>query len=289
MNKLSREQRAQVINCLIEGCSIRSTVRMTGVSKKTVMRLVVEVGDVCARYQDEVFRNLPCKRIQVDELWAFVYCKEKNVTADIKEKNSKAGDVWLWVAMDADTKLVPSWLLGGRDAGYAFQFISDLQCRLANRVQLTSDGHRSYLNAVEDAFGSEIDYGMLVKVYTEGNAGEGAERKYSPGECCHTRKEKMIGDPDLKHISTSFIERQNLSARMMMRRYTRLTNAFSKKLENHSAAVALNYFAYNFIRIHRSLRCTPAMAAGVTKRLWEVSDLVALWEADEARRLQRAA
>lgn len=289
MNKLSREQRVSVINCLIEGCSIRSTVRMTGVAKKTVMRVVVEVGDVCARYQHEVFRNLPCKRIQVDELWAFVYCKEKNVTADIKEKNAKAGDVWLWVAMDADTKLVPSWLLGGRDAGYAFQFISDLAGRLANRVQLTSDGHRSYLTAVDDVFGSEIDYGMLVKVYTEGNAGEGAERKYSPGECCHTRKEKMIGDPDLKHISTSFIERQNLSARMMMRRYTRLTNAFSRKLENHSAAVALNYFAYNFIRIHRTLRCTPAMAAGVTKKLWEVSDLVALWEADEARRLQRAA
>jgi len=288
MNTLSREQRVQVINCLIEGCSIRSTVRMTGVAKKTVMRLLREVGEVCASYQDRVFRNLPCRRIQVDELWAFVYCKEKNVTTAIAEKNPKAGDVWLWVAIDADTKLVPSWLLGGRDAGYAFQFISDLQSRLASRVQLTSDGHRSYLNAVEDVFGSEIDFAMLIKVYTEGNAGEGAERKYSPGECCNTRKEKMIGDPDLKHISTSFVERQNLSARMMMRRYTRLTNAFSKKLENHSAAVALNYFAYNFLRIHGSLRCTPAMAAGVTKRLWEVSDLVELLETEE-RGVERAA
>jgi IS1 family transposase len=283
MNKLSREERSRVINCLIEGCSIRSTVRMTGIAKKTVMRLLSEVGNVCARYQDEVFRNLPCKRIQVDELWAFVYCKEKNITAKIAETNPKAGDVWLWVAMDADTKLVPSWLLGGRDAGYAFQFISDLAGRLANRIQLTSDGHKAYLSAVEDVFGMDVDYAMLVKLYGDSGA-EGPEKRYSPGECLHARKEAMIGNPDINHVSTSFVERQNLSCRMMMRRYTRLTNAFSKKLENHSAAVALNYFAYNFLRIHSSLRCTPAMAAGVTKKLWEVSDLVTLWEADEAKK-----
>lgn len=253
MNKLSREQRTQVINCLIEGSSIRSTVRMTGVAKKTVMRVVREVGEVCADYQDRVFRNLPCRRIQVDELWAFLYCKEKNVTTEIKEKNSKAGDVWLWVAMDADTKLVPNWLVGKRDAGYAYEFISDLAGRLANRVQLTSDGHKSYLSAVEDVFGIGIDYAMLVKLYGDSGA-EGPEKRYSPGECLHSRKETMIGNPDIKHISTSYVERQNLSVRMMMRRYTRLTNGFSRKIENHSAAVALNYFAYNFIRIHRSLR-----------------------------------
>ena len=247
------------------------------------------MGDFCERYQREVFRNLPCKRIQVDELWAFLYCKQKNATATVKERNPAAGDVWLWIAMDADTKLVPSWLLGKRDAGYAFEFISDLAGRLASRVQLTSDGLKAYLTAVEDTFGTDIDYGMLVKLYTESNAGQGNERKYSPGECCHTRKEAMIGDPDIKHISTSYVERQNLSCRMMMRRYTRLTNAFSKKLKNHSAAVALNYFAYNFLRIHSTLRCTPAMAAGVTKKLWEVSDLVALWEVEEAKKKSAAA
>lgn len=287
MNKLTREQRVNVINCLIEGCSIRSTVRMTGVAKKTVMRLVLEVGDVCERYQREVFRNLPCKRIQVDELWAFVYCKQKNVTDIIADKNPKAGDVWLWVAIDADTKLVPSWMLGDRSGNTAAIFIDDLANRLANRIQLTSDGHKAYLEAIEGAFGAEVDYSMLIKLY--GNPTSGSESRYSPGECCGTRAIGVTGNPDPKHVSTSYVERQNLSARMMMRRYTRLTNAFSRKFENHSAAVALNYFAYNFIRIHRTLRCTPAMAAGVTKKLWEVSDLVALWEADEARRLQRAA
>jgi len=285
MNKLSRDQRVQVIKCLIEGCSIRSTVRMTGVAKKTVMRLVLAVGDVCARYQDHMLHNLPCKRVQVDELWAFLYCKSKNVTPEIASKNPKAGDVWLWVAMDADTKLVASWMLGDRTINTASVFVEDLAGRLANRIQLTTDGHRAYLEAVEGAFGSEIDYSMLVKLYR--NPPQGSETRYSPGECCGTRMEQITGNPDPDHVSTSYIERPNLSARMMMRRYTRLINAFSKKFE-HQAAVALNYFAYNFIRIHRSLRCTPAMAAGVTTRLWEVSDLVELWE-NEERGLQRAA
>jgi len=287
MNKLNQDKRIQVINCLIEGCSIRSTVRMTGVAKKTVMRLVLEVGDVCARYQDRVLRNLPCRRVQVDELWAFLYCKEKNVTPTICEKNPNAGDVWLWIAIDADTKLVASWMLGDRSANTASVFIDDLASRLAHRIQLTSDGHRPYLEAVEGAFGAEIDYAMLVKIYNEPKS-EGNQKKYSPGECCGTRMTPITGDPDPVHVSTSFVERQNLSARMMMRRYTRLTNAFSKKFEHHAAAVALNYFAYNFIRIHRSLRVTPAMAAGITNRLWEVSDLVELWETEE-RREQRAA
>jgi IS1 family transposase len=286
MNKLSRGQRIQVINCLIEGCSIRSTVRMTGVAKKTVMRLVLEIGDVCTRYHDRVFRNLSCKRLQLDELWAFLYCKSKTVTPEIASKNPRAGDVWLWVALDPDTKLVASWMLGDRTINTASVFIEDLAGRLANRIQLTTDGHKAYLEAVEGAFGAEIDYAMLVKLYR--NPPQGNETRYSPGECCGTRMVEISGNPDPNHVSTSFIERQNLSARMTMRRYTRLTNAFSKKFEHHAAAVALNYFAYNFLRIHRSLRCTPAMAAGVTNRLWEVSDLVALWESEEMEE-QRAA
>jgi IS1 family transposase len=285
MNKLTSNQREQVIGCLIEGCSIRSTVRMTGVAKKTVMRLLVEVGEVCATYQDKVFRNLPCKRIQVDEMWAFLYCKAKNITPEIAATNPNAGDIWLWVSMCADTKLVPSWLLGARDASAAEVLMLDLAGRLSNRVQLTTDGHRAYLTAVESAFGSDVDYSMLVKMY--GEAPE-ADTRYSPGECIGCKREKIIGNPNPNYVSTSYVERQNLSVRMAIRRYTRLTNAFSRKIENHSAAVALNYFAYNFIKIHRTLRCTPAMAAGVTDRLWEVSDLVALWEAEE-RREERAA
>lgn len=285
MNKLSKNQRIQAINCLIEGCSIRSTVRMTGVAKKTVMRLLLEVGEVTARYQDKAFRNLPCQRLQVDELWAFIYAKQKNVTPTIVARNPNAGDVWLWVAMDADTKLVPCWLLAGRDADAASVFMRDLASRLKYRVQLTTDGHKAYLSAVEEAFGVDIDFSQLIKLY--GEAPE-TETRYSPGECIGCKRERIMGNPDPLHVSTSFVERQNLSARMMMRRYTRLTNAFSKKIENHEAAVALNYFAYNFVRIHGTLRTSPAMAAGVTDRLWEVSDLVGLWEAEE-RREERAA
>ncbi len=285
MNRLSSGQRAAVISCLIEGCSIRSTVRMTGVAKKTVMRLLVEIGEVCAEYQDRVFRNLKCRRLQVDELWAFVYAKQKNVTAEIAQKNPAAGDTWLWVAIDAETKLVPSWFLGQRDARCAHAFIEDLAGRLANRVQLTSDGHRVYLDALEDAFGCYIDNAMLVKMY---GADQPSGARYSPAVCIGSRTVAITGNPEPKHISTSYVERQNLSVRMTVRRYTRLTNAFSKKIENHAAAVALGYFAYNFVKIHRILRVTPAMAAGVTDRLWEVSDLVTLLEAEE-RGLERAA
>lgn len=284
MNRLTSEKRVQVINCLIEGCSIRSTVRMTGAAKKTVMRLVLEVGEFCAEYQDKAFRNLKCKRLQVDELWSFCYCKQKNVTESIAEKHV-AGDVWLWSAVDAETKLVPSWYVGQRDAITATEFIADLESRLANRVQLTSDGHKVYLNAVIDAFADEIDYAQLVKYY--GNEPE-AQKRYSPAVCTGAEKIIRLGDPDPKHISTSYVERHNLSVRMTVRRFTRLTNAFSKKIENHCAAIALGYFAYNFIKIHRTLRVTPAMAAGVTDRLWDVRDLVAAWEAEE-RREERAA
>lgn len=284
MNKLTNKRRERVIGCLIEGCSIRSTVRMTGVAKKTVMRLLVEVGEVCTTYQDEVFRGLTCKRIQLDEMWAFIGAKQKNLT----EKNTArgaVGDVWLWIAIDADTKLVPCWALGSRDGETAKEFVGDLASRLVNRVQVTSDGHKPYLEAVEGAFGSEVDYSMLIKIY--GSPSE-TETRYSPGECIGCERKRVIGVPDPLHVSTSYVERQNLTARMFMRRYTRLTNAFSKKIENHAAAIALYYFSYNFIKIHGTLRCTPAMAAGVTNKLWDVSDLVALWEEYE-RRGERAA
>jgi len=282
MRKLTHEQRVQAVNCLIEGCSIRATVRMTGIAKKTVMRLLVEVGAVCEAYQDRVFRNLPCRRIQLDEMWGFNYCKAKNVTEEIAAKIPGAGDVWLWVAIDPDTKLVPCWQLGDRGPQTAYHFVHDLASRLANRIQLTSDGHRVYLTAVESAFGSDVDYSMLVKIY---GSDREAETRYSPAECIGCQKQRIIGNPDPAHVSTSMVERQNWSVRTMMRRYTRLSNGFSRKIENHAAAVALTYFAYNFIKIHRSLRVTPAMAAGVTDRLWTVSDLVDLWEADEALRM----
>ena len=284
MNRLSNEQRTAVVNCLIEECSIRSTVRMTGVAKKTVVRLLVEVGAFCSEYQDRAFRNLKCQRIQVDEMWSFCYCKQKNLTSEIAE-DRVAGDVWLWSAIDADTKLVPCWYVGQRDVIAATEFIADLESRLANRVQLTSDGFKLYLNAVIDAFADEIDYAQLVKYF--GNEPEG-QKRYSPAVCTGAKKVIRLGDPEVKHISTSYVGRHNLSVRMTVRRFTRLTNAFSKKIENHWAAVALGYFAYNFIKINRTLRVTPAMAAGVTTRLWDVCDLVAAWGAYE-REQKRAA
>ena len=284
MNRLTSEARTAVVSALIEGCSIRSTVRMTGVAKKTVMRLLLEVGAVCAAYQDRTFRNLVSRRVQVDEMWGFIYAKQKNVTLKMAEQRF-CGDVWLWTAIDSDSKLAISWALGQRDAVTAHEFMTDLAGRLKKRVQLTSDGLKLYLTAVEDAFGSEIDYAMLVKIY--GAPSEG-QKRYSPAECLGCERKSITGDPDPKYVSTSYSERLNLSVRMTNRRYTRLTNAFSKKLENHFAAAALGYFAYNFIKIHSTLRMTPAMAAGVTDRLWEVSDLVALLEADE-REVERAA
>ena len=281
MNRLDAATRAAVLNCLIEGCSIRSTVRMTGVSKKAVSRLLVEAGNVAAEYQNRVFRNLTCRRIQVDELWGFNYCKAKNVTSEIAAKVPGAGDIWLWVAIDADTKLVPCVMLGGRSGADAHEFIADLASRLSHRVQLTSDGHRPYLEAVEAAFGADIDYAMLVKLY--GNDQEN-ERRYSPAQCIGAVPTLITGRPDPAHISTSYVERQNWTVRTTMRRYTRLSNGFSRKVENHMAAVSINYFAYNFIKIHRTLRVSPAMAAGVTARLFDVSDLVALLIESESKK-----
>src|SRR3954453_11867618 len=273
MNKLDTAKRAQIVSAIVEGCSIRSTVRMTGASKNTIAKLLVELGAACSRYMDEHFRNLKCQRIQVDELWSFVGCKQKNVTIAKIERDGICGDIWTWIAIDADTKLVPSFVLGQRDPATARDFMEDLACRLASRVQLTSDGLKAYLTAVNKAFGNEIDYAMLVKIY--GNTEEG-QKRYSPAECIGCERKRIKGNPDPKHISTSYVERQNLTVRMSLRRFTRLTNAFSKKIENHAAALAIFYMHYNFVRIHQSLRITPAMAAGVTDRLWEISDVISL-------------
>ncbi|MGX5799661.1 IS1 family transposase [Bradyrhizobium sp. Arg314] len=281
MNKLDTATRSKILHLLCEGQSIRAITRVMGMSKNTVAKLLSDAGAVCAAYQDEALRNLTSKRIQVDEIWSFTYAKEKNVRA-AKAAPEWAGDTWTWTAIDADTKLVMSWLVGGRDSEYAMAFIDDLSRRLANRVQLTSDGHRAYLEAVEGAFGGDVDYAMLVKIY--GTSPDSAKGRYSPAECTGARKETVEGNPDPKHVSTSFAERQNLTMRMHMRRFTRLTNGFSKKVEAHANAVALHFMYYNFVRIHKTLRVTPAMAAGVTDKLWEIADIVALIEAKEAEK-----
>jgi len=277
MNKLSTERRTQILRSLVEGNSIRATARMTDSAINSVVKLLIQAGKVCTEYQDRVLQNLSCKRIQCDEIWSFVGAKEKNATAEKKMKGW--GDVWTWIALDADTKLIPCWLVGTRDARAAYHFIHDLKVRLANRVQLTTDGHRAYLAAVEDAFGADVDYAMLVKLYGEGG-GEGSEVRYSPAQCMGTRRAVLNGVPDHKHISTSFVERQNLTLRMTNRRFTRLTNAFSKKLENLEHSVALYTMHYNFCRIHQTLRVTPAMEAGIADHVWDVSELVALIDAD---------
>ena len=279
MNKLDHAARARILHLLCEGNSIRATTRLTGASKKAVSKLLVDAGQAAAWYQDRVFRNLTCKRVHVDEIWAFVYAKQKNVPT-AKAAPDGAGDVWTWTAIDAETKLIPSWFVGGRDAECASLFINDLASRLANRIQLTSDGHKAYLEAVEGAFGADVDYAMLVKLY--GASPESAKGRYSPAECTGAIKMPIEGQPDHKHISTSYSERSNLTVRMHTRRFTRLTNAFSKKLENHAHSVALFAMYYNFVRIHKTLRTTPAMAASVTKRLWEIGDIVDVLEAWEA-------
>jgi len=274
MNKLDRKTRAQILHLLCEGQSIRAITRLTGASKNTVAKLLVDAGHACAAYQDKALRNLPCKRVQMDEIWSFVYAKAANVEK-AKAAPEAAGDVWTWTAICADTKLLVSWLLGSRDMDAAMAFVHDLEGRLANRVQLTSDGHRPYLYAVEAAFADQVDYAMLVKIY---GSDPQAEVRYSPAKCLGAQKKPKIGNPDPKHISTSYAERSNLTMRMHMRRFTRLTNAFSKKVENHAAAIALHTMYYNFVRIHQTLKVTPAMAAGVTDKLWEMDDLVAMLE-----------
>ena len=279
MNKLTPEKRVQILHLLCEGMSIRAITRTTGASKNTVAKLLEGTGRICAEYHDAHVRGVTSKRVQVDEIWSFTYAKQKNVAA-AKAAPDGAGDTWTWTAIDADSKLVLSWFVGGRDAYCAGAFITDLASRLENRVQLTSDGLKSYLEAVEGAFGADVDYAQLVKLY--GASPENAKGRYSPAECTGIIKTPIEGSPDPKHISTSYVERQNLTMRMHMRRFTRLTNGFSKKVEAHANAVALHFMYYNFCRIHKTLRVTPAMAAGVTDRLWDVKDIVALIEAKEA-------
>ncbi|HVC60638.1 MAG TPA: DDE-type integrase/transposase/recombinase [Acetobacteraceae bacterium] len=279
MNKLSPAKRADILGMMAEGVSLRAIARLTGASKNTIAKLLEDAGEAFSEYQDKAFRNLTCKRLQVDEIWSFVHCKQRNV-ATAKAAPAQAGDLWTWTAIDADTKLIPSWLVSSRDGDAAKVFISDLAGRLANRVQLTTDGHRPYLEAVEEAFGADIDYAMLIKIYGEGPTSPG---RYSPGVCVGAETRRIEGRPDADHISTSYAERANLSMRMGIRRFTRLTNGFSKKAENHAHGVAIYFMHYNFVKIHGSLRCTPAMAAGVTTKLWEMADMVKVLEAWEAR------
>lgn len=273
---MNTEEKVRVAACLVEGNSLRSTVRMTGIHRTTIQNLLVELGSACSAYQDVAMRNLKCKRLQCDEIWAFVGCKQKNTTPETRSKHHW-GDVWTWTALDAETKLVPCWFVGTRDGGAAYHFIHDLQGRLANRIQLTTDGHKAYIEAVEDAFGAEIDYAQLQKIYgSEGGPKSNAEIRYSPAQCMGARKAVISGMPDYNHVSTSYTERQNLTMRMSMRRFTRLTNAFSKKVENHEAAVALHFMHYNFARVHQTLRVTPAMEAGIAEHVWSLEEIVNL-------------
>jgi IS1 family transposase len=272
MNKLSIQKRAQILGMLVEGNSLRATSRMADVSINTVTKLLVDAGCAAATYQDKTLINLPCKRIQCDEIWAFCYAKAKNV-ATAKAAPEGAGDVWTWTSLCADTKLICNFLVGGRGSEYAIALMDDLRSRLANRVQLTTDGHKAYLEAVEGAFGGDIDYAMLIKLYGETTDGQ---KRYIPADCIGCKKTVIEGKPDMKDASTSYVERQNLTMRMGMRRFTRLTNGFSKKFENHAHAVALHTLYYNFGRIHKTLRVTPAMAAGISDHVWSLEEIAAL-------------
>lgn len=267
-----------ILNMLIEGMSMRSISRTVGVSINTVTKLLTEAGEACAAYHDEAVRNVSAQRVQCDEIWSFVYAKDKNVKT-AKAAPEGAGDVWTWTAIDADSKMILSYEIGDRSAATAIEFMDDLCARLANRVQLTTDGHRAYLEAVEGAFGGDVDYAQLIKLYGENIEGKRAERKYSPAECTGTKTRTVEGRPDEKHISTSYVERQNLTMRMGMRRFTRLTNGFSKKLENHLHMLSLYFVHYNFVRIHKSLKVTPAMAAGVSDTLHDMEWIVGLIDA----------
>ena len=273
MNRMPLAKRAQILGFLVEGMSLRAASRLADCSINTVTKLLVDVGIACAEYQDKALRNLNCRRVQCDEIWSFVGAKQKNVPAE-RVGEFGMGDVWTWTAIDADTKLIASWMVGTRGAESAQQFIRDLASRLSNRIQLTTDGHRMYVEAVERAFAGDIDYAMLIKHY--GDDARSVDRKYSPSAFVSAEKKRLNGDPDDAHVSTSYVERQNLTMRMSCRRFTRLTNAFSKKVENHAHAVALHFMYYNFGRIHKTLRVTPAMEAGVAKHVWSLQEIAAL-------------
>lgn len=274
MNRLPLEKRAQILGLLVEGNSLRAASRLADVSINSVTKLLVDLGRACQDYHDHRVRNLKCRRVQCDEIWAFVYAKKKTMPARLRDVPG-IGDVWTWVALDADSKLAVSWLVGNKDIEYANAFMDDVAGRLANRVQITTDGLRLYVDAVEGAFpAGGVDYAMLQKIY--GPVPEGDERRYSPAECIGCQKRRVRGNPDADHVSTSFVERQNLTMRMHMRRFARLTNAFSKKVENHAHAVAVHFMWYNFGRIHKSLRVTPAMEAGLTDHVWSLEELAGL-------------
>ncbi|MEM8820122.1 MAG: IS1 family transposase [Pseudomonadota bacterium] len=279
MNKLPMHKRVMILSMLVEGMSMRSISRTVGVSINTVTKLLVEAGEACAAYHDEAVRDVTATRVQCDEIWSFCYAKAKNVPA-AKAAPEGAGDVWTWTALEADTKMILAYELGDRSASTAIEFMDDLRSRLANRVQLTTDGHKAYLEAVEGAFGADVDFAQLIKLYGEPTGTKGHERKYSPSECTGTKRQPVEGKPDPAHISTSYVERQNLTMRMGMRRFTRLTNAFSKKLENHLHMLSLYFVHYNFCRQHRSLGgISPAMAAGVSDTLRDVEWIVSLIDA----------
>src|SRR6185437_3704699 len=277
MNKLSVPDRAKILAMLCEGASMRSVSRLADVSINTVAKLLADVGKFCAGYHDATVRGVKAKRVQVDEIWSFTYAKQKNV-ATAKAAPDGAGDTWTWTAIEADTKLIISHFVGGRDGECAAWFMNDVAERVANRIQLTSDGHKAYLEAVEGAFGADVDYAMLVKMY--GAASEAAKGRYSPAECIGAKKERITGKPDMAHVSTSYSERSNLTMRMHNRRFTRLTNAFSKKFESHAHMVAIWSVWYNFIRIHKTLRVTPAMAAGISETVMDWQDFVTLMDAE---------
>lgn len=276
MNKLPHEKRCLILSMLLEGSSMRSVSRIAGVSINTVTKLLVDAGEACAEYHDKAVREVESRRVQCDEIWSFCYAKQRRVS-DLQNAPDGAGDVWTWTAIDADSKLIVSYLVGGRDAGYANEFMQDVADRLSNRVQLTTDGHAVYLDAVENAFGRDGDYAQLIKIY--GDAPKVEQRRYSPAQCTGTERKRIQGNPDPDHISTSYVERQNLTMRKCMRRFTRLTNAFSKKLENHIHMLSLYFVHYNFCRIHKSLRVTPAMEAGLAEGLRDISWIIQLIDA----------
>ena len=272
MNRLSTAKRAQVIGALVEGNSINATCRMFGVGKHTVLRLLEDAGEVCADFHDKYVRNLRVRRLQCDEIWSFVGAKQKNASPE--KKGEGWGDVWTWTAIDAESKMCVSYLVGGRDGGWAYDFMQDCASRIHGRVQLTTDGHKPYLEAVEGAFGMDVDFATLQKIY--GAPTDADQRRYSPAKCIGTDLKVVSGNPDPKHVSTSYVERQNLSMRMGMRRFTRLTNGFSKKLANHAHQIAVYFFHYNFCRVHKTLRVTPAMEAGLTDHVWTLEELCGL-------------
>jgi IS1 family transposase len=281
MNRLTIEKRAQILNLLVEGNSMRATSRIADVSINTVTKLLVDVGTACAEFQDEAIRNINCKRVQADEIWSFCYSKEKNVALEDKGVLGH-GDAYTWTAIDPDTKLAISWLVGRRDSEYAEAFIEDLASRLSGRIQLTTDGHGPYLGAVEKVFGGAIDYAMLVKIYEGGSQQD--QRRYSPAKFVQADKRKISGNPDVDEVSTSHVERQNLTMRMSMRRFTRLTNGFSKKIENLQHAVALHFMFYNFGRVHKTLRVTPAMQAGISDHVWTLEEIAGLVKEEEPKK-----